>query len=471
MSQTFNCPNCNAPLDIPGNVGTTIRCPYCESSVVVPEELRSERFRPPSFSLEGMQVENLRKAEQQEQLEEIMARLRAGDKIGAIKAWREAFDTSLKVSKEAVEALERGETVDVQMLKSRAVSSTAATRVTAGGADSYGAGISPATGRKVAAAAGGTGCFVVGLVAFILFVTFVPMFFAFTAPGGPLAEPWARINPFGKARVELSFGGEGTGVGVFEDARHVAVDNNGHIFVGEYSGGRIQVFDESGKFITQWLARGEDVNNDDVYLVGMAADRNGVVYVTVAGDLFRYNGLTGELLGEVPYSPEEFDYCDWVTVAPDGSLLTVWSWHEDNIIRFDRNLNVSLFIPSAVSSVDDDDEVERVAVDGAGTIYALGTWESSVYIFSSDGRYVNRFGSEGDEEGQFTSPYAIAVDNQSRVYVSDFGGLLVFASDGRYLDTIPVEGYVYGITFDDANRLYVVTSHEKVLRYTAPDLP
>jgi sugar lactone lactonase YvrE len=114
---------------------------------------------------------------------------------------------------------------------------------------------------------------------------------------------------------------------------------------------------------------------------------------------------------------------------------------------------------------------KRWRVDGAGTIYALGQWGHSVYIFTSDGRYVNRFGSEGDEEGQFTSPYAIAVDNQSRVYVSDFSGLLVFASDGRYLDTIPVDGFVYGMTFDDQNRLYVVTSYEKVMRFSAPDLP
>ena len=193
------------------------------------------------------------------------------------------------------------------------------------------------------ATAAGAGCFGIGLTVFITLVTVVPILFAMTTPGGPLAEPWARINPFGQSRLELSFGGEGTGVGVFEDARHVAVDNNGHIFVGEYAGGRIQVFDETGKFIVQWLARGEAESNDDVYITSMAADRAGVVYVTVGGGLFRYNGLTGDLLGKVT-PPAETDYCGWITVAPDGSLVTVWSWNSDNIVRFNRDGNVGLIV-------------------------------------------------------------------------------------------------------------------------------
>ncbi len=35
--------------------------------------------------------------------------------------------------------------------------------------------------------------------------------------------------PTGFAREALTFGGEGTGAGLFQDARHVAVDNNGNV--------------------------------------------------------------------------------------------------------------------------------------------------------------------------------------------------------------------------------------------------
>ena len=526
MSQTFNCPNCNAPLDYEKAGALTVRCPYCNSSVVVPEALRSvSRAAAHEDPWQRAQASmGLPDIGQLAKLKEIGDLVRSGNKIGAIKIFRETFDVGLKEAKDAVEALERGEPVTLTHVD---VSSQG--EVTSLVGDDLEAAVQAllAQGKKIEAikiyreatdlglkeskdaveaiergmpleqaqwaaqvsnaqvidarvarkavaatgvAAGGAGCLgVFGLVAFILLVTIVPILIAMTATGGPLAEPWARINPWAKARVELSFGGEGTGVGVFEDARHVAVDNNGHIFVGEYSGGRIQVFDETGKFITQWVARGEVEGNNDIYLTGMAADRSSVVYISVGGGLYRYDGLTGNLLGEI--LPPEDNYCDWVTVAPDGSLLTVWSWNRDDIVRFTRDGQVNLIIPSAVSSVDDDAEAGKLAVDGAGTIYALDDWGNSVFIFTSDGRYVNRFGSEGDEEGQFTSPYAIAVDNQSRVYISDFGGLLVFASDGRYLETIKTDGFVYGLTFDDQNRLYVVTTNEKVLRYGAPEIP
>ena len=43
--QSFTCPNCGAPLDAPDSDETTIRCPFCETSVIVPEELR----RPPKM--------------------------------------------------------------------------------------------------------------------------------------------------------------------------------------------------------------------------------------------------------------------------------------------------------------------------------------------------------------------------------------------------------------------------------------
>ena len=39
MSADLNCSNCGAPLDYTGSE-TTVHCPYCGSSVVVPEELR-----------------------------------------------------------------------------------------------------------------------------------------------------------------------------------------------------------------------------------------------------------------------------------------------------------------------------------------------------------------------------------------------------------------------------------------------
>jgi len=94
-------------------------------------------------------------------------------------------------------------------------------------------------------------------------------------------------------------------------------------------------------------------------------------------------------------------------------------------------------------------------VDGLGNIFALTS--STIYKFTADGKYENKFGSRGTAPGQFRSPQAIAIDNQSRIYIADSAGVLVFASDGRYLDTFRVEGgSPSGMVFNDKNELFIV---------------
>ena len=58
------------------------------------------------------------------------------------------------------------------------------------------------------------------------------------------------------------------------------------------------------------------------------------------------------------------------------------------------------------------------------------------------------------------SPSTIAVDRQSRVYVTDFKGIQVFDANGRYLDVfdVPDRGFVHGLTVGDDNYLYSVSN-------------
>jgi streptogramin lyase len=66
------------------------------------------------------------------------------------------------------------------------------------------------------------------------------------------------------------------------DARSIAVDGAGRIYVGEYTGGRIQVFDPDGKFLIQWM-----VGDRKTILRGLAADRKGTVMLCmVEGSIF-----------------------------------------------------------------------------------------------------------------------------------------------------------------------------------------
>jgi len=109
-----------------------------------------------------------------------------------------------------------------------------------------------------------------------------------------------------------------------------------------------------------------------------------------------------------------------------------------------------------------------VAVDSAGDIFVLGSFNNAVFKFSPDGKFISHFGSAGDVAGQFSAPEAIAVDNSGKVYVSDLKGIQVFDGDGHYLSLINVDGVARRIAFDSQNQLYFTSSKNQVFKINVP---
>jgi len=279
----------------------------------------------------------------------------------------------------------------------------------------------------------------------------------------PVAMPATRPGPKnsgvkgdnGFAKETLTFGSEGIGAGMFKDARAIAVDAAGNIYVGEYIGGRIQVFDSQGKFITQWTV------DPKMPLRGLAADRKGTVYVVQSGIISRHEGASGKLLGQLAYTGGwGFDN---LQIAADGGLVAAWYKNRDDIVRFNSAGEVVRTIRAAISSVTDSSELDtHVAIDGLGNIYALGTFNNAVFKFSPDGKFLTRFGDAGDQPGQFRAPSAIAVDGKGRVYVSDFKGVQVFDSNGRYLAVFKPDGPASGMVFNDKDELFVAARNHVI---------
>jgi streptogramin lyase len=305
---------------------------------------------------------------------------------------------------------------------------------------------------------------VAGIVAMIAGMT--PLFLSknrTSRPGISNSRPGGGTRPEPSiATVMLKFGSEGIGPGMFTDARSIAVDGAGNIYVGEYSGGRIQVFDATGKFLTQWIA------NAKMPLRGLAADRKGSVYVVQSGSIQKFEGLTGKPLGEISYG-EGWGFDDIVATA-DGGLVAAWYKNRDDIVRFDASGNVVRTVRAAISSVTEHSELDtRITEDGQGNIYALGRFNNAVFKFGRDGKYINKFGSAGDKPGQLQAPVAIAIDGKGRVFVADIKGIQMFDGDGRYLDAFkPDSGHASGMIFNDKGELFVV-DRTKVVKMSLKD--
>ena len=159
-----------------------------------------------------------------------------------------------------------------------------------------------------------------------------------------------------------------------------------------------------------------------------------------------------------------------VVTDTEGTLLwaLVVAANGEDILWLTPKGEIKQRVDKAISTVSGDPELDAlVAVDGLGNVYALGTFNNAVFVFNSTGKYINRFGSAGDETGQFRAPLAIEVDGQGRIFVSDIKGVQVFSNDGRYIDVLKVKFAVaYGLAFDDQGRLYLTTGNKTVEKYS-----
>ncbi|HMF55696.1 MAG TPA: 6-bladed beta-propeller [Pyrinomonadaceae bacterium] len=275
--------------------------------------------------------------------------------------------------------------------------------------------------------------------------------------------------------VLLSFGGEGTGDGLFKRAGAIAVDSFGNIFVADDSL-RIQKFDSQGKLLSVWRIPTETRNHTRLHdgPTRLVADRAGNVYAVIAGTFMKFDGASGALIGEEQGGEDVEDS----VLMSDGSYMLVSSRSDDDdLVHLDsrgRLLKRTHKFASTVLGKSVPPQAFRLAVDGAGNtfaLYALGALygmhyydseDIAVYEFTPDGRFTGKFGSSGHSPGQFNMPNAIAVDNQSRIYVSDSSSyeIQIFAADGRLLKTIKAPHSVDAMAFDAANNLFVLSRNK-----------
>src|SRR5688572_18177118 len=110
MTKTFNCASCSAPLEF---AGTTIqKCRYCGSTVIAPPELFYSSGPSPFGDFSSLTGKALKIAE-------INQLIHDGKKIDAVKLFRETFGVGLTEAVDAVERMERGESVDISGMQVR----------------------------------------------------------------------------------------------------------------------------------------------------------------------------------------------------------------------------------------------------------------------------------------------------------------------------------------------------------------
>ena len=161
----------------------------------------------------------------------------------------------------------------------------------------------------------------------------------------------ARIVHFTKdGKFIKAWGHRGTGPGEFETPHMLAMDSQGRLFVADRGNSRIQIFDQDGRYLTEWKQFGRPSGvyidkNDNMYVsdststektnpgfgqgirVGSAKDGTVTAYIPETKELGALEGVAADDAGNIyggytntlnftKGGPSEVNFRRWVKKAP-----------------------------------------------------------------------------------------------------------------------------------------------------------
>ncbi len=462
--RAFKCPSCGAPLE-PETGTLTMKCSFCGGTVIIPASLRTpapssgptlnDAFQ---FGLNGVDLNQI--VGNAMRLPDAISLAQSGQLDEAADLYSQITGMEHNDAMKAINDLAGGHAValtpgrpsmNFQMPQPTYSSSFAPTSKpstfsgeTFTPTKTRGRGIIPCILILVILV------FCVGIV--VAGAVFVPALFS----GFSFFSPLTSI---GFGNKTMTFGSEGIGAGLFEDARTIGVDGSGNIVVGDYSDGRVQIFDPSGKFVSMFSL------GQDVYLQAIAVSQDGKIYAVHDGGIFIYDE-SGQQVGQI--KDDNHDYGD-VAIGADGTLYALSD--DENIVRFKEDGTIDLEIPNSISNIIGDTDIDtHLAVDGQGNMYILGNFTSVVLKYSPQGKFINQFAGEAkgnvSDPSKLEGPMTLTVDNYGRVFVADIFEIKIYDSTGTYIGSIGAnDGAVFDLVFDGQNNLYTV-NRDKVVKYS-----
>jgi len=448
MAESFKCPSCSAPLEFEGK--PMQKCRFCASNVIVPSSvIQSSSVFGGAGNIDFGDLSSL--TGKALKIGEIQRLIQSGQKIYAIKLFRETFGVGLKEAKDAVDAMEAGKSIDISGMQIQTANIQTGFQSNAQNL---------AVAKKIGYTVGGsilgtvflTMVLIIGIiaVAFYMISNSVNRAIDKSLPTKPsAATPQTEktaVTEGSIAQELLKFGGEGTGAGKFQDNRTIAVDTDGKIYSADFSGGRIQVFDAQGNFQTQIMS---DTSRT---VDALATDRKGNLFVLQGYDIFRLNKETGENLGKY-----RVDYATDLAIGLDGKIYVAGRRGGITVLNADGAKLKTIEIGKDLNL----DLIDQIAVDGAGNFFLLDGRNFAVFKLSPDGKLLTRFGGRATgppnkmPKGMFSGIIGdLAIDSQGRIYVSQVSRISVFDANGNFLNDFKTT-QAFGMTFNDKDELFV----------------
>ena len=237
----------------------------------------------------------------------------------------------------------------------------------------------------------------------------------------------------------LSFGKEGSSVGMFYSLWGMAVNARDEIAVTELLNNRVKIFNSDGKFLRSFGRRGDKLGELN-FPKGITFHNNGNIFVADQGNN-RIQIFSGE--GEYVGMFGGFGSLDSGLSIPCG--LSVDS--DGNIIVADAgNKQIKIFSP-------DGKFLMKIGRQGSFT-YPIHCIQCDRYLIVSDyeehcikvldrnGNFQYKFGKKGGGDGEFNNPRCLSVNKSGHLMVCDSGNhrIQVFELDGKFVGKFGTKG-------------------------------
>ncbi len=219
----------------------------------------------------------------------------------------------------------------------------------------------------------------------------------------------------------------------------VALNQAGEIIVAEFNASIVSIFNPTGEKLRTLNAAmknpcGVTVDGDDNILVVNRGNHRLLKFFP-----------RGDLIAAVSDGPGLFsDPCAVCVNSVNGKVYVA-----DNGAHCVHIFNSDLTFSSKFGSQGSDNGQFSspcdVASDRSGCVYVVEAANNRLQVFTPVGGYMRQFGKKGSGNGELNCPSSICVDSDDLVYVGENGNgrVSVFTCEGVFLKSFGSKGYIY----------------------------
>ena len=213
-----------------------------------------------------------------------------------------------------------------------------------------------------------------------------------------------------------SFGRESNKAGEFNYPRGIAFHNNGNIFVADRFSDRIEIFSGEGEYVGSFGGKGS-LDSERTVICGLSVDSDGNIIVADVGNklikIFSPDGKFLMKIGGQGYfaCPVHCVQCDRYLIVSDNS---------DHCIKvFDRNGNFQYKFGKKGKGDGEFKSPNCLSVNKSGHLMVCDGDNNRIQVFELNGKFVGKFGTMGSNLGKFNFPRSVAILSKGRIAVCE----------------------------------------------------